>query len=63
MCEAKNAAAPHAGPSLEQIHAAAALVAIGGEVGVAEDAEDAEFRHQRCAAELGGDGSSVARGD
>jgi hypothetical protein len=58
--EAENAVAPKAGPSLEQIHAAAALVAIGGEVGVAEDAE---FRHLRCAAEMGGDGSRVARGD
>ena len=54
MREAKNAAAVHAGPSLEQIHAAAALVAISGEVGVAEHAEDAEFRHLRCATEMGG---------
>jgi hypothetical protein len=61
MREAKNAAALQAGPSLEQIHAAAALVAISGEVGVAEDAEDAEFRHLRCAAEMGRVDSNVSR--
>jgi hypothetical protein len=61
MREAKDAAALQAGPSLEQIHAAAALIAISGEVGVAEHSEDAEFRHLRCAAEMGQVGSNVSR--
>ena len=42
MPEAQDAAAAHAGTAFEQVHAATALVAVGGQVRVPEDSE---FRH------------------
>lgn len=39
MREAEYSPAANARPALEHIHAAAALVAICGEIGIAEDAE------------------------
>src|SRR5919112_713095 len=42
MPEAQDAAAAYAGTALEHVHAAAALVAVGGQLRVPEDPE---FRH------------------
>jgi hypothetical protein len=42
--EAENAAASDARAPFEQIHSAAALIAVRGQIGIAEDAE---FCHQR----------------
>jgi hypothetical protein len=42
MREAQDAAAAYARAALEQVHAAAALVAVGGQLRVPEDSE---FRH------------------
>ena len=39
MPEAQDAAAAHAGTAFEQVHAATALVAVGGQVRVPEDSE------------------------
>jgi hypothetical protein len=42
MPEAQDAAAAYAGTAFEQVHSAAALIAVGGQVRVPEDPE---FRH------------------
>jgi hypothetical protein len=44
MREAQDPAAAYAGAAFQQVHASAALVTIGCQLGVAEDAE---FRHGR----------------
>ena len=42
MPEAQDTPAAYASPALEQVHAAAALIAVGGQLRVPEDSE---FRH------------------
>jgi hypothetical protein len=39
VCETENASAAHASAAFEEVHSATALIAVGGEVGVPEDAE------------------------
>ena len=45
MPEAEDAATTHAGAALQQVHAATALIAVGGHLRIAEDPE---LCHCRC---------------
>jgi len=47
MREAEDAPTANAGTSLEKIHTTTALIAIGRQVRITEEAEDSESRHRR----------------